>query len=139
MVYFEKNLDGYTNEKAVYNYAFNASNKELDAFVMSRVWAARTGGWWFMKDTMANPIPTTSKPVTIGCWADGPGLCDDYIEKGINEFLAGPSGWLIFNLHGFDNEGWGPVSTKYYDDLLKRLMDIPKLAVLPAGEVLKMV
>ncbi len=140
LAYFEKNLDGYQTEKAIYNYAFGASNKALDDFVMTRVWAARTGAWWFMKEgETANPIPTNTKPIRIGCWADGPGICDDYLEKGINDFLASPGGWLIFNLHGFDDEGWGPVSTNYYDNLLKRLMDIKHLAILPAGEVLKMV
>ena len=136
--YFEKHLDGYKAESAVYNYAFNASNDELDAFVMQRVRAARTGGWLLMKnEEKTNPIPTGAKPVRLGCWADGPGLCDNYLEQGIKDFLAGPGGWLIFNLHGFDNEGWGPVSTKYYDNLLKRLVDIKHLAILPAGEVLR--
>lgn len=136
--YFEKNLDGYKAEEAVYNYAFNASNKVLDDFVMTRVRAARTGGWWIMKeDEKANPIPINTKPVRIGCWADGPGLCDTYLEQHINNFLASEGGWLIFNLHGFDTEGWGPVSTTYYDNLLKRLMEIKHLAVLPTGVVLK--
>lgn len=64
---FEKHLDGYKAEEAVYNYAFNASNRELDEFVMQRVRATRTGGWWFMKEReKANPIPIDSNPVRLG-------------------------------------------------------------------------
>ena len=46
------------------------------------------------------------------------------VESEINKFLEEPGGWLILNLHGLDNEGWGPVSTNYLDGLLKRLVDI---------------
>jgi len=66
-------------------------------------------------DEIANPIPTNTEPIRIGCWADGPGLCNNYVERAVNDFLASPGGWLIFNLHGFDDEGWGPISTTYYD------------------------
>jgi len=137
--YFENNLDGYDPSSAVYNYAFNASNDDLDEFTLQRVKAIRTGGWLVLgENKIANQIPTTTENIKLGCWADGPGLCDDYVEKTTNTFLQGEGGWLIFNLHGLDNEGWGPISTKYYDSLLKRLVEIKKLQVMPVGEVLKL-
>jgi len=137
--YFEKNLDGYDPKKAVYNYAYNASNAELDEFLLQRVRSIRTGGWHVLEDNqIENPIPASSGPIRLGCWADGPGLCDTYIEKTVDQFLKNDGGWLIINLHGLDNEGWGPISTKYYDGLLRKLVEIKHLSVLPVGEVLKL-
>ena len=82
-------------------------------------------------------LPVSSKPVRLGCWGYGPDFCDNYVENEVNDFLAGPGGWLILNLHGLDDEGWGPVSSKYLDSFIKRMVKIDYLAVLPAGEVLK--
>ncbi|MBX2877459.1 MAG: polysaccharide deacetylase family protein [Saprospiraceae bacterium] len=135
--YFERHLDGYKNEEAVFNYAFCASTPEIEAYTLEKVLAARTGGWLFLEDKMTNDLPTLKKPIRLGCWTQGPGFSDDYLENEIDTFLEGPGGWLIFNLHGFDNEGWGPVSTKYFDGLLKRLVMIDYLNIKPTGMVLK--
>jgi hypothetical protein len=61
---------------------------------------------------------------------------DRWVDKQIDDFLKTDGGWLILNLHGLENEGWGPISANYLDQLLKRLVDIDKLAVLPAGAAL---
>lgn len=135
--YFEKHLEGYKPDNAVYNFAYSASTPELEEFAMQRVKAARTGGGLVLKDTPLNKIPTTPGKVKLGCWASGPANCDDYLESEVNKFLVGPSGWLIINLHGLDDEGWGPVSTKCYVNLLKRLIDIKFLKIMPVGEILK--
>ena len=133
--YFARYLEGYRDEDAVYNFAYNASTPELDAFVLQRVAAVRTGGWLVLQDTWVNLIPTAPGPLQLGCWSRGPELCDAYVEEAVNAFLASPGGWLILNLHGLDAEGWGPVSTPYLDGLLKRLVEVDFLDVLPAGEV----
>lgn len=135
--YFEENLDGYKNEEAVFNYAFGASTPEIEAYTLQKVLGARTGGWLFMEDEKAHELPKKKEPMKLGCWTTGPGNIDDYLEKEINEFLESSGGWLIFNLHGFDDEGWGPVSTTYFDQLLKRLSEINHVAVKPAGKVLQ--
>jgi len=135
--YFEKNLQGYVASEAVYNFAYNASTPELDKYTLQRTGAVRTGGWLILKDTMVNLLPVQPTPLALGCWGHGPDFCDNYTEETINTFLAGKGGWLILNLHGLDEEGWGPVSTQYLDGLLKRLVKINYLDVLPAGTVLK--
>ncbi len=135
--YFERHLEGYRSSEAVYNFAYNASTPELEDFVLQRVPALRTGGWLVLKDTMVNLIPVGPAPKRLGCWSHGPGFCDHYVEEEINKFLASPGGWLILNLHGLDEEGWGPVSTAYLDKLLKRLVTVNYLEVLPTGTVLK--
>ncbi len=137
LVYFEENLSGYKAKGAVYNFAYNASTPELEKFVLSKVSAIRTGGWLVLKDSMVNDFPAGEFPLRLGCWGHGPDFCDDYVEKEINNFLAGEGGWLILNLHGLDEEGWGPVSTTYLDNLLRRLIKIDFLTVQPSGEIVK--
>ena len=135
--YFEKNLDGYNPKNVVYNFAYNASNQDLDEYALKRVRAIRTGGWLILQNTKLNPIPKQENHLRLGCWGHGPDFCDNYIDAEINEFIAGDGGWLILNLHGLDNEGWGPVSTTYLDNLLKRLTKIKYLDLLPVGQVIK--
>ena len=121
----------------MYKFAYNASNQELDEYALKRVLAARTGGWLAFKDTKYNTIPLKRvQRLQLGCWGHGPDLCDDYIESEVNDFLSGKGGWLILNLHGLDDEGWGPISTNYLDNLLGRLVKIRNLDILPTGEVL---
>jgi peptidoglycan/xylan/chitin deacetylase (PgdA/CDA1 family) len=134
--FFEKNLDGYRAHKAVYNFAYNASNENLDNYALKRVGAIRTGGWLILQNTKLNDIPKHSTGLKLGCWGHGPDLSDNYIEEEINEFIAGSGGWLILNVHGLDNEGWGPMSTNYLDGLLKKLSKIKHLDILPTGQVL---
>jgi peptidoglycan/xylan/chitin deacetylase (PgdA/CDA1 family) len=130
--YFEDNLEGFNASKAVYNFAFNYSTPELEKFTLSRVRAVRTQG-----DTPVNPIPNSDSPLRLGCWSYGPGNADIWLEKEVNEFLSSPGGWLILNLHGLDEEGWGPVSSEYLNKLLRRLVKAEKLDLLPVAEVLK--
>jgi peptidoglycan/xylan/chitin deacetylase (PgdA/CDA1 family) len=137
--YFKENLDGYTSEGAVYNFAYNASNTELEDFAMARVSAIRTGGWLVLKDSFVNAIAVKELPLRLGCWGHGPDFCDDYVEQEINKFLASDGGWLILNLHGLDEEGWGPIHSHALDGLLKRLVRIDYLGVLPAGDIVKQI
>ena len=129
--YFEENLEGFNASKSVYNFAYNESNKELDQFALTKFRAIRTQG-----DIALNPIPVNSAPVRLGCWSFGPDNADKWVDQQVNEFISGKGGWLILNLHGLDDEGWGPVSSQFLDDLLKRLVKITYLDILPAGVVL---
>ena len=130
--YFEDHLEGYNASEAVYNFAYNESTPELEQFALTKVRAIRTQG-----DTAWNPIPTSPAPVRLGCWSFGPDNADNWVEEQINGFLATPGGWLILNLHGLDKEGWGPVTSEYLDNLLKRMVKVDYLEVLPTGVVLK--
>lgn len=129
--YFKENLEGFDASKAVYNFAYNESTPELDQFTLTKVRAVRTQG-----DTALNPIPSTRGHERLGCFSFGPENADKWLEQQVNEFIAGKGGWLILNLHGLDDEGWGPVSSHYLDDLLKRLIKIDYIDILPAGAVL---
>ena len=130
--YFEANLEGYRSSDAIFNFPFNASTPELEAFALTKVRAVRTSG-----KTALNPIPDSSVPVILGCQSKGPENIDHWVEQQVNEFLASSGGWLILNTHGLDEEGWGPMSATFLYDLLKRITKLKKLEILPAGEVLK--
>ena len=51
--------------------------------------------------------------------------------------IIGGSGWLIFNTHGLDDEGWGPIRATYLDRLLDKLLAIDSVDILPAGRALE--
>lgn len=129
--YFETHLEGYSNEKAVFNFPFNASTSKLEAYLLDRVRAVRTFG----KGAL-NPIPLSNEPVRLQCATSGPTRIDNWVGSQVDSFLAGEGGWLILNVHGLDDEGWGPISTGYLEALLKRLVEVENLAILPAGMVL---
>jgi hypothetical protein len=40
----------------------------------------------------------------------------------IESFLAGGPGWLCYNVHGLDDEGWGPLGSVTLDRLLEHLV-----------------
>ena len=130
--YFGENLERFKASDAVYNFAFNASTPELEQFTLTKVRAVRTHG-----DSAINPIPVTSNKVRLGCRSYGPNNADKWVEQQVNDFLASSGGWLVLNLHGLDEEGWGPISTQYLKDLLNRLVKLDFLDIMPAGEVLK--
>ena len=133
---FKNNLDGFSESDSVFHYPYNSSNYTLDEYLLNKVKAVRAGGWLYLKNKLSNEIPSKKNKLRIGTWSHGPGLCDDYIEKYINDFLNSSGGWLVLNLHGLDSEGWGPISSKYLDKLLLRLLKIDYLSIKTMGEIL---
>lgn len=130
--YFEEHLEGFEASNAVFNFPFNSSTTELEKFTLTKVRALRSNG-----ETAWNPIPTSPEPFRIGCRSMGPDNIDPWVEQQVNDFLETDGGWLVLNVHGLDDEGWGPMSTTYLRDLIKRLVNVEKLEILPAGEVLR--
>ena len=43
---------------------------------------------------------------------------------------------LVFNTHGLDDEGWGPIRASYLEGLLERLLAIDTVEILPSGRAL---
>lgn len=132
LIYFENNLNGYRNETAIFNFPFNASTPELEKYLLAKVGAVRSWG-----TSPVNGIPTTSVPFKIGCGSKGPNNIDRWVGSKIEEFLAMDGGWLVLNLHGLDDEGWGPISTDFLTELLSKLVQIGHLEIAPAGQVLQ--
>ncbi|MBS1707492.1 MAG: polysaccharide deacetylase family protein [Armatimonadetes bacterium] len=124
---FAKSLEGFNPAEAVYNFAYNASTPEVEEYVLSQFHALRTAGV-----SAVNPV----RARRITCWSHGPENCDAFFDQVVSEFLMSSGGWLVFNGHGLDDEGWGPMSTSYLDNLLARLVRLDHVAVLPARDVL---
>ena len=135
--YFEEHLNGFNCAESVFNFAYNASNEALETHALKRVRAIRTGGWNVLNNQKNNPHPSNTDNFKLGCWGYGPGNGDQYLHDEINEFLAGSGGWLIINLHGLDDEGWGPVSSEFLRKKLAELVKVSKLEILPVGQALK--
>ena len=130
--YFEAHLDNFNPSEAVFNFPFNASSEALDAFCLSHVKAVRTSS-----STPFNIITTTKEPVRLGCATNGPTNNDAWMEDEVDRFLEDEKGgWMVLNLHGLDEEGWGPISEGYLHRLLSRLSKLNHVAVKPVGAVL---
>lgn len=127
--YFSGHLEGFEPKEAVFNCAYNASTPELEKWLPTKVKAFRTGG------DIINPLPSKSQ-VKLTCRSFGPENCDQYLEGQIDNLLSLDEGWLIFNGHGLDDEGWGPMSSGFLEKLLERLVAIGSVEVLPAGKAL---
>jgi peptidoglycan/xylan/chitin deacetylase (PgdA/CDA1 family) len=126
---FNNELDGFDAKESVYNFAYNASTPEIEEWLGTQVMAYRTGG------PVLNPLPYKGQK-KLTCISHGPENIDQHLGQTIDEFLNGPSGWFIYNTHGLDDEGWGPVSSVFLDELLDRLTKIKTVDVLPAGKAL---
>ncbi len=126
---FEKELPGFRREAAVFNFPYNASNAELEAWLPIVVRAYRTIG---------DPInaPPSAETVRLTCTSFGPESAEDDIDRCVAELLRRSSGWLIYNTHGLDGEGWGPISSGYLERLLERLLNIETVRIIPAGRAL---
>ncbi|MCZ7649430.1 MAG: polysaccharide deacetylase family protein [Planctomycetota bacterium] len=126
---FAEELDGFDPFGSIYNFAYNTSTPELEAWLPSVIAAFRTRG-----DAL-NPLPTrqTVKLTTAGF---GPGFCDAHLEGQIDALLKQPEGWLFYTAHGLDDEGWGPLSTACLERLLDRLAGMPDVKVTPGWPVL---
>jgi peptidoglycan/xylan/chitin deacetylase (PgdA/CDA1 family) len=125
--YFESHLDGFKAAESIYSFAYNASNDALDEYALSKFRGIRTRGG------AVNPLPPGRR---AGCVSYGPGNCDAFLQAQIDRFLAAEGGWFVFNAHGLDEEGWGPMSSGFLTSLLARLVKLSHVAVLPVGAAL---
>jgi len=126
---FSKELKDFEPKESIFNFPYNASTPELEAWLPSQVRAFRTGG-----DAL-NPLPFKGQ-VKLTCTGYGPGSCEDHLKAEIGKLLDKPSGWLIYNLHGLNGEGWGPVRSEFLNQLLIKLKAIDSVAILPAGKAI---
>ena len=126
---FKQELENFQAQEAVYNFAYNASTAKIEAWLPGVVKAFRTGG------DAINPLPHRGQ-VRLTTSAYGPENCEWHLDEQIDKLLAQPSGWLIYNTHGLDDEGWGPIRAEYLEGLLEKLSGIEGIAILPVGKAL---
>ena len=121
---FDQDLEGFVAKESVYNLAYNASTPELEEWLKLKFRAIRTHGDYI------NPLPYKGL-FRLGCTSHGPENIDEHLEETINNFLEGPPGWMVYNTHGLDDEGWGPVSSGFLDELIHRLTGLRNVEILP--------
>jgi peptidoglycan/xylan/chitin deacetylase (PgdA/CDA1 family) len=126
---FANELDGFDAMRAVFAFPYNASTPALEAWLPTVVRAFRTAG----DPIMPLPRPGQDKLTCVGF---GPQPCDEHLERLVDEFVTRPSGWLCYNAHGLDDEGWGPLSAATLERLLVRLVEREETRVLPPGAAL---
>jgi peptidoglycan/xylan/chitin deacetylase (PgdA/CDA1 family) len=127
--YFSKNLKGFKPKESIFNFPFNASTPPLEEWLPTQVKAFRTGG------PPINAVPHKGQS-KLTCTSFGPGNIENHLNQEIDKLLKQQSGWLIYNTHGLDEEGWGPMSAEYLDKLLGRLVQIKTLEIIPVGKAL---
>jgi peptidoglycan/xylan/chitin deacetylase (PgdA/CDA1 family) len=127
--FFSKELKGFEAKKCVFNFPFNASTPAVERWLAGQVMAFRTGG------PAINELPRQGQS-KLTCTSFGPENIDAHLTGEIDKLLAQPLGWLIYNTHGLDDEGWGPLSSNVLERLLARLVEMPHVSVVPAGMAL---
>lgn len=127
--YFSKHLKGFEPKESIFNFPHNASTPELEQWLPGVVKAFRTGG------PAINKLPYKGQSF-LTCTTHGPDNCENHLDSEIDKLLKQPSGWLIYNTHGLDDEGWGPIRSQYLDNLLKRLTSIKTIEIIPTGKAL---
>jgi peptidoglycan/xylan/chitin deacetylase (PgdA/CDA1 family) len=112
---FDAELEGFDRSTATFAFPYNRSTPALEGWLGARVRAFRTGG----DPVMPLPRPGQQR---VTCASFGPERCDEHLSKTIDTLLAGPPAWLCYNLHGLDDEGWGPIGSDTLARLLERLL-----------------
>jgi peptidoglycan/xylan/chitin deacetylase (PgdA/CDA1 family) len=127
---FRTELPGFDASRATFAFPYNNSTDELEAWLGTRVRAFRT------RADPVMPLPYEGRK-RVGCVSFGPGRADDDLVQTVESFLEGPPAWLCYNLHGLDDEGWGPVGSDTLCRVLERLLErearvLPIIGVLDA-------
>ena len=130
MISSTKELEGFDPNKSVFNFPYNACSPELETWLPKHVRAFRAGGG------AVNPWPHRGQTKLTTGGAGGKGTTEENVDRIINGFLAGPTGWCIITLHGLDGEGWKPIKSDYLDRLLARLVRISTVDIQPAAAAL---
>lgn len=125
---FSERLEGFDARECIFNFPYNASTPEIEAWLPTLVRAFRTG-----PGPALNSLPARDRVKLTTCgWADA----ETWLDRCLEDWLAQSDGWLIYNTHGLDGEGWGPIGSAYLERLLSRLLSRDDIAILPALDVL---
>ena len=125
--YFAEHLSGFNPRHAVFNFPFNSSTSALENWLGQQVMAYRTAG------DVINTWPNRENK-KLTCISYGPENIDSYLTEQVNNFLKRKGGWFIFNTHGLDGEGWGPLSSGLLEELLARLLELEYVEIIPVGK-----
>ena len=126
---FSDELRGFDPTRSIFNFPYNYSSPELEAWLPSVVMGYRTSGG------VINEIPDEST-VKITTGGFGPGNSEEHLDSQLEVLFGRPTGWLVYNLHGLDEEGWGPIRQSYLERLLARLVEIESVRIVPTARAM---
>lgn len=126
---FGEKLHNFNPKKAIFNFPYNRSTPELEEWLKEEVMAIRVGG------PAINPLPHKGQ-FRLTCTTYGEENIDKHLNDEVNKLLELPEGWLIYNTHGMNEEGWGPISSKALESLLDKLKGIESVSVVNPSDVL---
>jgi peptidoglycan/xylan/chitin deacetylase (PgdA/CDA1 family) len=127
---FAAELPAFRAEEAVLGLPYNAASDELAAWLPSVVRAYRVGG------DGINDMPDATL-VRLSSTVFGPrnGNEAHFFAK-IDELTARESGWLVYLLHGLGEEGYGPVSEDFLEEMLDALCEIDSVDLVTPARAL---
>ncbi len=126
---FSENLSGFTASRSIFVFPYNASNEKIENYVAGKFRAFRTG-----YNRVINALPDGDTKMIYGdSWPNA----EAQIDRSIQTLLNMEDGWLVYNTHGLDGEGWEPISSAYLERTLARLQSYPDVKILPIVEVLQ--
>ena len=124
---FSSQLAGFEPAQTIFAFPYNDSTPDLEAWLPGVVRAFRTSGH------AINPLPS---PHTVKLTTSGDEDAEPWLDRCLEDLLRTPDGWLIYNAHGLDREGWGPLRSEYLFRVLEKLIVQSDLKILPACDVL---
>lgn len=124
---FEHSLDAFDAHRTVFNFPYNVSTPELDAWLPQVVRAFRVGG------ETAMPLPALN---TTRLTSPASEDAEEKLDRCLETLFVQADGWLLYTAHGLDGEGWGPLRSTYLEALLERLLQRDDVRVLPTQAVL---
>ena len=127
MEVFRQSLDGFDARRTVFNFPYNESTPELDAWLPRVTRAFRVSGETIM------PLPTRDTTCLKSPASED---AEARLDRCLEALFAQPDGWLLYTVHGLDGEGWGPLRSAYLEGLLERLLQRGDVRVLPTQAVL---
>ena len=125
---FNDRLVDFEPAQTIFVFPYNASTPELAAWLPSVVRAFRTGPGPAINEF---PSPQTVKLTTFGMEEAETGL-----DQCLHDLFEQTDGWLIYNVHGLDGEGWGPLRSECLVRVLEKLLSRSDIQILPAQDVL---
>jgi peptidoglycan/xylan/chitin deacetylase (PgdA/CDA1 family) len=115
---FLKYLPNFELSQAVFHYPYNAGTDELNAWLIDHVAAVRIGGTGFNTNAdLASRV--------LHCTGFGPDYCDQHLSDQLDQCELDKPNAFIYNLHGVDGEGWGPIHLGALEKALNVILDSP--------------
>jgi hypothetical protein len=111
---FRHHLPGFDATRSIFHYPYNTGSPVLHRWLLAQCGAVRIGG------AGANHLRDLARGV-VHCTAHGPEHCDEHLHHCLDRVAHEQPPLFIYNAHGLDHEGWGPLRATALGAALARL------------------